>query len=314
MSTQAYLSAKKLESIFFNEKYCLLVIFTFYVIIAVFSVTSGVLTHSTALILDGALSIFDVISGLATLIVARLLISPPTQTYQFGYFKLEPLLVGAQAAIMIITCIVSILHSVKELYHDSSFIKSFNWGLSYIVFALATNSIMYYYTRLVYKKYSSPLLAMQVLSWRYGIIVSLGLFLGFIFAYFLEHNSNPYLNSLSRYVDPLMTCIMVMLILAQLCSLFSESLNDLLDRKPLHHSHLEDTVILIAKDCAKSLSLDIKIKYFRVRRAGRAHFCSLGYTINEKATFEQIISLQKAIEKKIHPQFSHFYIALIPEA
>ncbi len=304
----------KLSNTLFSEKYCLLIIFTFYVIIAVFSVTTGILTHSTALILDGALSIFDVISGLATLIVARLLIAPPSQTYQFGYFKLEPLLVGVQAAIMIITCIVSILHSVKELYHDSSFIKSFNWGLSYIVFAIITNSILYYYTAFIYKKYPSPLLAMQVLSWRYGIIVALGLFVGFIFAYFLEHSSSAYLNSLSIYVDPLMTCIMVILILAQLCSLFSESLNDLLDRKPKHHSHLEDTVIKIAKDCSKSLKLDIKIKYFKVRKAGRAHFCSLGYTTNDTATFEQIISLQQAIEKRIHSHFSHFYIALIPEA
>lgn len=304
----------KIRDTLFSENYCLRIMTVLYIILAVFSVASGILTHSTALVLDGSLSIFDVISILATLAVAKVITSPPSSSYHFGYFKLESLLVSVQAFIMMGTCVISALHAIKDVYHQTSFIKNFGWGFSYIIFSLVISSIVYFYCLFSYKKHPSPLLNLQVINWRYSIFLAIGLFVGFIIAYMLEKSSIAYLNNLAIYVDPLMTCIVIALIMRQLFSLFSENLNDLLDKPPKYHSHIEDAITSIAKKCAYSLNLDIQIKYFKIRRAGRAHFCTLGYTTDHTVSFHEIILLHNSIETTVQKRFTHYYITLMPNA
>ena len=96
------------------------------VFIVIFALIAGLLTHSTALLLDGSLALLDVIVSIMTVFVAKLLQnSTSSESYPYGYFKIEPLIVSIQAALIIGACFFSILHTGKDLLHQAVGIRNY---------------------------------------------------------------------------------------------------------------------------------------------------------------------------------------------
>lgn len=297
---------------FFSEKTCLQVVSAVCVVIALFSLLAGIFTHSTALLLDGTLSVLDVIISFITLIIARLLSKPPSKTYQFGYFKLEPLLVAVQAAMMIAVCFLSILHSIKDIYHHTGFIKEYGWGFSYTLFTIILDIIMCVYVYYANKKNPSPILQLEFLGWKYGLFLTMGLFAGFCISYGLEQSSDAFIRGLSVYVDPIMTIGIVSFIIVEPFSLFFENLEDLLDRRPEESKVIKD-ISKILQESANHLRLDITLQSLKFRKAGRAYFCSVQYSIDINTTMGKMDGFNQVARDAIKSKFPSLYIDLIPE-
>lgn len=295
-----------------SEKTCFQVITMAYIVIALFSLMAGIFTHSSALLLDGSLCCLDVVLSFITLFIVRLLTKSPTKNYQFGYFKLEPLVVSIQAAMTISLCLLSVFHSLKDIYHHSGAIKQYSWGFYYTVFTIILGALMCGYIFLVNKKKSSPLIELELLNWRYGLLLTTGLFIGFATYYFFDQSTNPFIRSLSGYIDPFMTLGIVAFIVGEPFSLFFENVGDLLDRKPKEPQTTE-AISNIFRELEEHFHLKATLQSFKFRKSGRAYFCTLMYTVDEIASIGKLNSLHQMVKNAAKDKFPSLYIDLIPE-
>jgi cation diffusion facilitator family transporter len=296
----------------FSEAMCLQVVFVFCVLNAPFALFVGIHTHSTSLLLVGVLCAFDAFSSYITLIVFKLLLKAPSQQYPFGYFKFEPLLIVIESTIIIVTCIMSIFHALKDLYHQSSFLTNHSVGFYYLLIVIFIDITICIYIYMCRKKSDSPLLEIEYLGWFYDLLSSCALLGGFVSAYFLMKSSHVELQHLAVFIDPAMSFIIVLVFIVKPFLLFSENVKDILDRKP-EESSFEKIIVDITNHCAHELHIKINIIFVKMRRAGRAHFCILKYFVNNNVDFQKITLLNNNIEKEIQDKVPRLYLALIPE-
>ena len=143
------------ENKIFNEKACLQVVFIFCLLTAPFALVIGILTHSTALILSGVICTFDAFTSFISLIIFKLITKAPSKTYHFGYSKFEPLLIVIETAIIIGTCMISFIHALKDLYHQSAFIVDHKLGFYYIAFVMISDLLISVYIYIYIKLFST---------------------------------------------------------------------------------------------------------------------------------------------------------------
>lgn len=203
------------ENKIFNEKTCLQVVFIFCLITAPFALVIGILTHSTALILSGVICTFDAFTSFISLTVFKLISRSATQTYQFGYAKFEPLLIVIETTIIIVTCMVSFMHALKDIYHQSAFIVNYDLGFYYIIFVLITDVLISFYIYKCINIKSSPLLKIELVGWYYDLLCTLALLIGFIISYVLERSLDTHSQYLATFVDPIMSIFVVLFIITK---------------------------------------------------------------------------------------------------
>ncbi|MBY0291873.1 MAG: cation transporter [Alphaproteobacteria bacterium] len=297
----------------FSEEMCLKVVFVFCVLNAPFALFVGIHTHSTSLLLVGVLCAFDAFTSFITLIVFKLLLKAPSQQYPFGYFKFEPLLIVIESTIIIVTCIVSILHALKDLYHQSGFLTNHSVGIYYLLIVIFIDLLMCIYIYICRKKSDSPLLEIEYLGWFYDLLSTFALLGGFVSAYFLAKSSHVHLQHLAVFVDPVMAFIIVLVFIVKPFLLFSENVKDILDRKP-EDSSIEGIIVDITNHCAHELHIKINITFIKIRRAGRVHFCILKYSVSNNVGLNKITLLNNNIEKTLQDKIPQLYLGIIPES
>lgn len=300
------------ENRIFSEKTCLQVVFIFCLITAPCGLVIGIFTHSTALILSGVICTFDAFTSFMSLAIFNLLSKSPTKTYQFGYSKFEPLIIVIETTIIIVTCIVSFIHALKDLYHGSAFIVNHTLGFYYIMFAIISDLLVSIYIYICIKRKPSPLLEIELVGWYYDLLCTFALLIGFIISYTLEKSSGIHLRYFSTFVDPIMSIIVVLFIITKPYFLFRENLGDILDRKP-EDPFIEGIILKIMKQCAKKLHINIDIEYIKLRRAGRTYFCLVKYCVDSQATLQETTLFNKNVKEKVEHRFSHFHMELIAE-
>ncbi|MBY0501787.1 MAG: cation transporter [Alphaproteobacteria bacterium] len=300
------------ENKIFNEKACLQVVFIFCLITAPFALVIGILTHSTALILSGVICTFDAFTSFITLIIFKLLTRSPSKTYHFGYFKFEPLLIVIETTVIIATCMVSFIHALKDLYHQSAFIVNHKIGFYYIAFAIISDVLISIYIYFCIKTKSSPLLELELVGWYYDLLCTLALLIGFIISYVLERSADVHLQHLAAFTDPVMSIFVVLFIITKPFFLFRENIRDIVDRKP-EEPLIEDTILEIMKQCAKELHINIDIEYIKLRRAGRTYFCLIKYCVDNQVTLQETTLFNENVKEKVEHTFSHFHMELIAE-
>jgi cation diffusion facilitator family transporter len=300
------------ENKIFNEKTCLQVVFIFCLITAPFALVIGILTHSTALILSGVICTFDAFTSFISLTVFKLISRSATQTYQFGYAKFEPLLIVIETTIIIVTCMVSFMHALKDIYHQSAFIVNYDLGFYYIIFVLITDVLISFYIYKCINIKSSPLLKIELVGWYYDLLCTLALLIGFIISYVLERSLDTHSQYLATFVDPIMSIFVVLFIITKPFFLFRENLGDILDRKP-DEPFVEDVILKIMNQCAEKLHININVEYIKLRRAGRAYFCLIKYSVGSQVTLQETTLFNENVKEKVEHKLPHFHMELIAE-
>lgn len=303
---------REMESKIFNEKTCLQIVFIFCLITAPFALVIGILTHSTALILSGVICTFDAFTSFISLAVFKVISKPATKMYHFGYSKFEPLLIVIETTVIIATCMVSFIHALKDLYHQSAFIVNYDLGFYYIIFSLMSDLLVSIYIYICIKIKSSPLLKIELLGWYYDLLCTLALLIGFIVSYGLERSLDPYFQHLAAFIDPIMSIFVVLFIITKPFFLFRENLGDILDRKP-EEPLIEDMILEMVKQSAKELHINIGIEYIKLRRAGRTYFCLIKYYVDNQMTLQETTLFNERVKEKVEHKLPHFHMELIAE-
>lgn len=296
---------------YFSETSCLNATTAAIVFIAVYAIMAGFFSHSVALVLEGVLCTIDVLTAFATLYILKLINEPSSDRYQFGYFKLEPLVIVVETSMLVASCFISVLHSIKDLIHHTSFITNYGWGFGYTIFSFILGAFICVYVFACHRKKPTDLLQLEYVNWKFGLYLSLGLLVGFLIAHSLDLSKDPILRKLSSYVDPIMTITIVFFIILEPAKLLIANSSELLDKRPTQNIS-NQAIFTIVNRYADQLQIDAAAESFKLRKSGRVFFSTLTYNIDSKTTLEKMQALHSLIEQALKDEFKNLNVDIVP--
>ena len=131
----------------------------------------GFASKSQAMIADSINSAGDIFASLMTFIGNKIASVPGDDTHNFGHGKAEYIFSLFIAISMIIVSIKTIIDAVTKLFIGNQII--FSWLLVAVcVITIITKAVLFFYTRLMYKKYNNILLEASMSDHRNDCIIT----------------------------------------------------------------------------------------------------------------------------------------------
>jgi len=271
-------------------------------ILSAVGVTSGILTDSATLIIQTFLYIIDVIVAFLSLRILKKLANPPDENYHFGYYKLEPVLINTQGALMIAGAVIGIMFAIQDIIHEDN-VQNYPLIFSAACLVLLINFSIWFYLYVNYKKTGSSFLKAASMQWMSNLYETLGIICGFLISYLMHHYGSPPVASIAPYVDPAMAIILSLLILKIPVKLYKESLVDLLDANPGQDISAEITDFT-RKVLWEKFNLDGKIT-IKLRKAGRKMFVVLFFNVPADYPFDRVHVIMQTLNDEIGKSFKN---------
>ena len=195
---------------------------------AALGIVFAILTDSAAIMLDGFFSLIGFGISLVTIRVARLVGQPDDQWFHFGYARFEPLLNLVKGIVILGVCGISLASAIQALLHGG---RELNLGPAVIYSILAVLGCFAVAAILsrAAKKTGSPLIEVEVHTWRIDAIMSLGVLAAFATAFFVDRTQWSYLVD---YVDPALVVVLVLAVIRTPIQIVVDGLGDLLGAAP----------------------------------------------------------------------------------
>jgi len=278
------------------EKRCITISMVGLVILSIIGITTGILSDSATLIIQTFLYIIDVIIAVLSLKILKKLANPPDENYNFGYYKLEPILVNSQGALMIAGAMIGIMFAIQDIIHEDN-VKNYFLIFTATCVVLFINFFIWLYLYLNYKRIKSPFLKATAMQWLSNLYETIGIIGGFYLSYLMQHSAKPGITRLAPYVDPAMAIILSLFILKIPVKLYKESLIDLLDANP--GKDISDAIAIFTKNVLEEkFDLETKVE-IKLRKAGRGMFLILVFNVPVSCSFEHVQGIMQALNHDI---------------
>ena len=186
------------------------------------------LAQSEAILLDGVYSFISLLMTFLAQRVSRLVQTPYTESFHFGFAHFEPmlnvvriLLILAISGFAMVSAIAALLSGGRALNADTA--------VFYGLVAAAGCLAMAWRQRRASRQATSPILAVDAHNWLIDGVLSTGVAVTFIAAYLLR--ATPYADWIP-YIDPLLVIVMVVLLLPTPLKSLGENLREVLMQAP----------------------------------------------------------------------------------
>lgn len=177
--------------------------------VAVLGVVLGLWTGSFAIIFDGLFSGIDAAVTVLMIAVAKLVASEGTRRYQFGFWHLEPLVLGFKASVLILLIGYALVNAVQQLMSGGNE-PSLGPALLYAAIVTALCFSIWFYIRRQNDRLQSELVRLEVHGWLMSGLITGALLIAFGAAWLMQDTR---LDHLIPYVDPLVLAILSLALL-----------------------------------------------------------------------------------------------------
>jgi predicted Co/Zn/Cd cation transporter (cation efflux family) len=177
--------------------------------IAAIAVGFGLVSGSTAILFDGAFSGIDAAITWLTLVVARLIPQAGSRRFQYGFWHLEPLVIGLKASVLLAVVAYAFITSLGAIL-QGGYAPDFGLALVYAAIVAAICLSMWWWMRRAAERIDSGLVRLDVTAWLMSALITSALFLAFGAALLIEGTK---LAPLLPYVDPAILAILSLLLL-----------------------------------------------------------------------------------------------------
>ncbi|MFA6601058.1 MAG: cation diffusion facilitator family transporter [Candidatus Omnitrophota bacterium] len=239
---------------------------------AVVGVIIAILCDSITLMLDGLYGVADVVVSLISIFVVRKIHEPPNSKYHYGYAKYEPFMTAVDGILIITICAGTILSSIQDFVNPEPMA---NVSLA-VIYSFASFFICCGFGLFVKanaRKCSSELLCAEADLWMIEGWISLGVFVAFAISDFM---TKTYWRHYSNLIDPLLSLLFSVALLARPLSLLKDSFLDLVDANP--GKEIETEVRHLAGAYEEKFRLP-GIDFVKLRKAGRRLFIALEFRV-----------------------------------
>ena len=166
--------------------------------LALAGVLLGFLSGSLAIMFDGLFSLIDAAIALLMLAVARLVASEGNRRFQFGYWHLEPMVLGFKASVLVILVGYGALNAVQVLLAGGN-APQLGMALAYSALTTIACFLMWFYLRYQNTRLESELVRLDQHGWIMSGLISAALLAGFLLSAALRVSP---LDHLVPLIDP----------------------------------------------------------------------------------------------------------------
>lgn len=235
---------------------------------ALVTIGFGLLVGSSSILFDGVYTVVEAAMTGLSLITARLIAKGDDQTFQYGYWHLEPLVALINSLILAFACIYGFLDGLNGLLSGGR-LMDFGHAILFYVVASSLYVSLYLYLRRSGRKLGSQLLDLDARSWLIGAILGAALTTGFVLGAMLAGTRTAWL---APYVDPAILTIVSLCLLPLPVRTIIKVTREILQIAP---EDLDDHVHRIAQEIAARQGF--RRFNTHVRRAGRQRFVEVGF-------------------------------------
>jgi predicted Co/Zn/Cd cation transporter (cation efflux family) len=231
----------------------------------------GLVSASSAILLDGAYALVGMGLSLLTLRVTSLVAAGPTHRYPFGREALAPVVVGVQGLVLLGTLLYASIDALLTLRSGGSDAEV-GWALAYAVASLLLSLVLVAALRGAAR--TSELVAAEAVQWRAGAVLSAVLAVGFAVAVGLDASG---LGQAARYVDPALVLVATAVLLPTPLRMMRSASRELLEAAP------DPEVSGPVHDAVSEVGarLGLPDPTLRVGKVGRKLYVELDYLVPE---------------------------------
>lgn len=192
-------------------------------VFALVAIVWGTLAQSQVILLDGVYALVGVLLGGISLRAAVLVERGPTPHYPFGREALAPMVVGVQGLVLIGSLGYAVTDALSVIAEGGSETQ-FGSALGYSIASAIAGVIMW---RVLARRGSdSELVTAEGAQWYAGVLLSIGMFVGFGAGILLSGSS---WRAVVPYIDPAMVLLAALLIAPTPLRMLSQTFRELLE-------------------------------------------------------------------------------------
>lgn len=271
------------------EKQALRISIFGYFLLGALAVFFALKSQSEAIMLDGFFNFVSFVMSLITLKVSQLLISPYDKRFQYGFMPFEPFVNVVKGLIILVVCGFALISSVDSLIDGG---RELSPGMAVIYSLVATTGciVVFLIQKQYAKKVDSPLLALDIATWKLSGFISSAVAIGFGAAYLLTRTEYSWIVP---YIDPVMVVVLVLVMIRLPLSALKEGIGDLLLGAPSGEMQAE------IKEKVSAVLAGFSMKRYSVRmvKVGRHIFVSIFILLPEEVANQSITDLDGIRER-----------------
>jgi predicted Co/Zn/Cd cation transporter (cation efflux family) len=241
---------------------------------AAMAISWGWWAASQVIVLDGVYALIGVLLGGLSLRAAVLVERGPTVRYPFGREALAPLVVGVQGLVLLGSLGYAVLDATEVILTGGSQ-TAFGSALGYSVASAMIGFVLW---RAMRRNRSSELVAAEAAAWLAGMLLSLGMFVGFLAAVALDGTAAA---GIVPYIDPGMVIIAALAIAPTPVRMLRQTARELLEGAP--PAQVADPITATVRDLSRERGLPEPI--IRIGKLGRKIYLEVHYVVAEDGTW-----------------------------
>ncbi|MDU4215178.1 MAG: cation transporter [Veillonella sp.] len=190
-------------------------------LVAVSGTVMGIVTGSSAVLLDGVFSFVDVVIKIMMLMTAKL-------RFQFGFWQFEPLVLAVEGFFILLIVIYALSSGITDLLSGGRHVD-FGPAIFYAIFFTVADTAYYLYVRRINKSLQSNLIKFDNVSWYVDALLEAAILISFVVATMLE--STEYARW-ATYIDPIVLIILAVQMIPSAFRIIVPSMKQILGWAP----------------------------------------------------------------------------------
>ena len=191
-------------------------------LVAVSGTVMGIVTGSSAVLLDGVFSFVDVVIKIMMLMTAKLVARETSKRFQFGFWQFEPLVLAVEGFFILLIVIYALSSGITDLLSGGRHVD-FGPAIFYAIFFTVADTAYYLYVRRINKSLQSNLIKFDNVSWYVDALIS------FVVATMLEGTEYA---RWATYIDPIVLIILAVQMIPSAFRIIVPSMKQILGWAP----------------------------------------------------------------------------------
>ena len=197
-------------------------------LVAVSGTVMGIVTGSSAVLLDGVFSFVDVVIKIMMLMTAKLVARETSKRFQFGFWQFEPLVLAVEGFFILLIVIYALSSGITDLLSGGRHVD-FGPAIFYAIFFTVADTAYYLYVRRINKSLQSNLIKFDNVSWYVDALLEAAILISFVVATMLE--STEYARW-ATYIDPIVLIILAVQMIPSAFRIIVPSMKQILGWAP----------------------------------------------------------------------------------
>jgi ferrous-iron efflux pump FieF len=256
------------------------------IILVIIKLYAWMVTDAGSMLASATDSMLDLFASLMNVIILRYALAPADEKHKFGHGKAESLAGLVQAAFVLGSAILLVLHGIERILNPQIVVNA-PVGMGITVVAIIMTLLLVVFQRFVIKKTKSVAISADALHYQSDLLLNLGVLVALLLS-----------SGVWQYADGIFTCAVGLFLLVGAGKIIWLSVHHLMDHELTTVELEQIKAIVISHESALGLH------ELRTRQSGPHRFIQFHLELDDNLSLLQAHSIGEAIEQEIELKLS----------